>query len=68
MKSENEVSNIKGIIEGETEKALLIQFGENKEVWIPKSLIRSNYNSMNEISQDFIIDNWILKKNSILET
>lgn len=68
VKSENEVSNIKGIIEGETEKALLIQFGEDKEVWIPKSLIRSNYNSVNDISQNFIIDNWILKKNSILET
>jgi hypothetical protein len=66
--NENEITNIKGVIEGETEKALLIQFRDKKEVWIPKSLIRSNYNSINNISQNFIIDNWILKKNSILES
>ncbi|NVM18537.1 MAG: hypothetical protein HWN80_12545 [Candidatus Lokiarchaeota archaeon] len=65
--NENEVSNINGVIEGETEKALLIQFDSNKEVWIPKSVIRSNYNSINEIAQNFIIDNWILKKNNIIQ-
>ncbi len=63
--NENEVSQIKGVIEGETEKALLIQFNNDKEIWIPKSVIRSNYNSSNDISQNFTIDNWILKKNNI---
>ncbi|MFW9950163.1 MAG: hypothetical protein ACFFKA_08565 [Candidatus Thorarchaeota archaeon] len=63
----NEVSNINGVIEGETEKALLIQFDNNKEVWIPKSVIRSDYNSVNEVAQNFIIDNWILKKNNIFQ-
>ena len=67
MQNENEVSNINGVIEGETEKALLIQFEDDKEVWIPKSVIRSNYNSINDVAQDFIIDNWILKKNNILQ-
>ena len=62
---ENEVIKIDGVIEGETEKALLIQFNNDKEVWIPKSVIRSNYNSANEIPQNFLIDNWILKKNNI---
>ncbi|MFX1448569.1 MAG: hypothetical protein ACFFCG_10605 [Promethearchaeota archaeon] len=62
-----EVSNINGIIEGETEKALLIQFDNNKEVWIPKSVIRSDYNSVNEVAQNFMIDNWILKKNNIFQ-
>jgi hypothetical protein len=66
-RNENEVSNVNGIIEGETEKALLIQFEDAKEIWIPKSVIRSNYDSINEISQNFIIDNWILKKNNILK-
>ena len=66
VQSESEVSNIDGVIEGETEKALLIHFDEGKEVWIPKSVIRSNYNSVNEVSQNFIIDNWILKKNNIV--
>ena len=64
---DTEISNINGVIEGETEKALLIQFDNNKEVWIPKSVIRSNYNPINEITQNFMIDNWILKKNNILQ-
>ena len=63
--NENDVSQINGVIEGETEKALLIQFNKDKEIWIPKSVIRSNYDSSNDISQNFIIDNWILKKNNI---
>ena len=67
VQNENEVSNINGVIEGETEKALLIQFEDNKEIWIPKSVIRSNYNSINDVAQDFIIDNWILKKNNIVK-
>jgi len=66
--NENEVSQIKGVIEGETEKALLIQFNNDKEIWIPKSVIRSDYNSSNDISQNFMIDNWILKKNNIPNT
>ena len=64
--NESEVSQIKGVIEGETEKALLIQFNEDKEVWIPKSIIRSDYNtSVKNSTQDFLIDNWILKRNNI---
>jgi len=63
--NENEVSQINGVIEGETEKALLIQFNNDKEIWIPKSVIRSNYDSSNDISQNFMIDNWILKKNNV---
>jgi len=63
--NDNDVSQINGMIEGETEKALLIQFRNDKEIWIPKSVIRSNYDSSNDISQNFLIDNWILKKNNI---
>ncbi len=66
--NDNEVRNINGVIEGETEKALLIQFENNKEIWIPKSVIRSNYNSNNDITQNFIIDDWILKKNNVIQT
>jgi hypothetical protein len=66
-RNDNEVSNIDGVIEGETEKALLIQFDKDKEVWIPKSVIRSDYNSVNDITQNFVIDNWILKKNNIVK-
>ncbi|MHA1234813.1 MAG: hypothetical protein ACTSQL_06975 [Promethearchaeota archaeon] len=63
--NDNEVSQINGVIEGETEKALLIQFSNDKEIWIPKSVIRSNYDSSNDITQNFMIDNWILKKNNV---
>ena len=66
--NDNDVRNINGVIEGETEKALLIQFENNKEIWIPKSVIRSNYNSTNDITQNFIIDDWILKKNNVIQT
>jgi len=65
-RNESEVSQLKGVIEGETEKALLIQFNEDKEVWIPKSIIRSNYDtSVKDSTQNFLIDNWILKRNNI---
>ncbi len=65
-RNESEVSQLKGVIEGETEKALLIQFNEDKEVWIPKSIIRSDYDtSAKDSTQNFLIDNWILKRNNI---
>ena len=65
-RKESEVSQIKGVIEGETEKALLIQFNEDKEVWIPKSIIRSDYDTSVKVStQNFLIDDWILKRNNI---
>lgn len=65
-RNESEVSQIKGVIEGETEKALLIQFNEDKEVWIPKSIIRSDYDTSVKVStQNFLIDNWILKRNNV---
>jgi len=66
-RNESEVSQIKGVIEGETEKALLIQFNEDKEVWIPKSIIRSDYDTSVKVStQNFLIDNWILKRNNVI--
>jgi len=65
-RNESEVSQLKGVIEGETEKALLIQFNDDKEVWIPKSIIRSDYDtSVKDSTQNFLIDNWILKRNNI---
>jgi len=57
---------INGVIKGETEKALLIQFDSNSEIWIPKSTIHSNFNIEKNITQDFTIDTWILQKNKVL--
>jgi len=55
-----------GVCSGETEKALLIAFEGNKEIWVPKSTIRSSFDSNLTGSQTFEIDAWILKKNNLL--
>ena len=55
-----------GVCSGETEKALLIAFEGNKEIWVPKSTIRSSFDSNLTGSQTFEIDTWILKKNNLL--
>jgi len=57
----NEMSDIDGSIVGETDKAFLINFDKIEE-WIPKSAIKNHSITQKNISQKFIIDNWILKK------
>jgi len=59
------MSPIEGVIKGESEKAILIKFDSNKEVWIPKSTIHSRYVLRKNNTQTFIIENWILKKNNL---
>ena len=61
-----ETSILSGQCKGETEKALLIQFEGSKEIWVPKSTVRSNYDAKFTGTQNFEIDTWILKKNNIL--
>jgi hypothetical protein len=67
-KNENssKIRKVNGSIKNETEKALLIQFDNGIEVWIPKSTIHSGFNNSKNISQNFTIDGWILKKNKII--
>ncbi len=60
-----DISDVHGIIKGETEKALLIDFDIGKEIWIPKSTIHRQYNPKKDISQNFLIDNWVLNRNKI---
>ena len=62
----DDVSNIDGIISGESEKALLINFNSGKEIWIPKSTIHCQYSPKKNLAQKFLIDNWVLKRNKIL--
>jgi len=62
----SEIKNVTGMIKGETNKALLIQFENEAEVWIPKSTIRSGFNNAKNLVQKFSIDSWILKKNKIV--
>jgi len=62
----NKIQTVNGIIKGETDKALLIQFDSGTEVWIPKSRIHSSFDKNKNNNQKFMIDNWILKKNELV--
>jgi len=55
-----------GVIKNESEKALLISFNNGSEVWIPKSKIHSKFESTKDLVQVFLIEDWILKKNNII--
>ncbi|MFX1411679.1 MAG: hypothetical protein ACFFA6_15115 [Promethearchaeota archaeon] len=66
VNSENETNNITGKIIRETEHALLIQHHGEEEIWTPKSIIRSQYQSNVKENQSFLIDTWFLKKNKII--
>ena len=61
-----ETAVLTGVCEGETEKALLIAFDGKKAIWVPKSSIRSNFDSESTETQKFEVDTWILKKNNML--
>ncbi|TXT58146.1 MAG: hypothetical protein BAJALOKI2v1_430013 [Promethearchaeota archaeon] len=65
-KSENDRKNMNAIIEGETEKALLLNFEGKEPTWIPKSTIHSEFQTEKGIEQNFLIEVWVLKKNNIV--
>lgn len=56
---------IRGIIIGESEKSLFLNFGGDKNYWIPKSTIHSKFTNQQNQPQNFIIDAWILNKNNV---
>jgi len=56
------VSKVTGRVKGETDKALLIEFGSGVESWIPKSRIHSTKHINKEI-KTFEIDDWVLQRN-----
>jgi len=62
--SDDAVSKVSGTVKGETDKALLIEFGSGVETWIPKSRIHSTKHITKEM-KTFEIENWILQKNKI---
>ena len=64
-KKSNSQSQMSGTIIKETDHALLIKFSNGKEIWIPKSIIKSQYDSHKGILQSFFIDTWFLKKNNV---
>jgi hypothetical protein len=53
---------IKGIIQRQTAKALLIKFESGTEAWIPKSTIHSTFSPQNKGLQPFLIQSWVLDK------
>jgi len=61
-----EMKQLNGTIQGETDKALLINFNSGQEIWIPKSTIHGKYTPRKNLEQEFLIDNWILKRNQIM--
>jgi RNase P/RNase MRP subunit p29 len=62
----SEVTKIEGRLVAETEKAVLINFGSGREVWIPKSTLKAEFKRNKNISQKFSIDTWVLEKNNVI--
>ena len=62
---DDKITEIYGVIKGESDKALLLNLSDGHEIWFPKSVIRSDYNPEKELNQSFIVDTWVLKKNNI---
>ncbi|MFX1479864.1 MAG: hypothetical protein ACFFCI_17235 [Promethearchaeota archaeon] len=64
--SEN-IKKMEGMIAGETEKAILISTDTGDEVWVPKSIIKSQYTSEKNKKQTFFVDSWFLEKNKLIK-
>lgn len=63
LTTETETATIGGVCKGETEKALLIEFEGARQIWIPKSTIRSGFDPKSVAVQQFKIDTQALRKN-----
>ncbi|MBN1801083.1 MAG: hypothetical protein JW891_06210 [Candidatus Lokiarchaeota archaeon] len=62
----DEKIKVKGKINGQTDKALLIVFLNGQESWIPKSSIASRLEENSDAFQELIVDSWVLKKNKVI--
>jgi len=65
ISSKDDLTAVKGIITGETEKAVLLKLDNGSENWFPKSTIKSEYSPEQVTFQKFLIDSWIIEKNKI---
>jgi len=65
-KKNDDQTNISGVVNGSTEKALLILFDNGKEGWVPRSTVHSAYDDSKNSHNKFLIDTWILKNNNIM--
>ena len=64
--NKNEKSKVGGVINGATNKALLIMFEDGQELWTPKSIIHSEYDEGKGNYQQYVIDDWFLQKNKLV--
>jgi len=46
----------------ETSKSVLIRIYNGISFWVPKRFIDSSYSKKENILQEFLIENWILRK------
>ncbi len=56
---------VSGKIQRITKKALLIQFQDGIEAWIPKSTVHNEFTPDEHQLQSFFIDIWVLEKNKV---
>jgi len=55
-------SRIEGYYIEEDPKSIRIRLPNSISLWVPKRFVDSEYSNDNNIKQEFIIDNWILRK------
>jgi len=67
MSLSDDIKKMEGMIAGETEKAILITIDSGDEVWVPKSIIKSQFISEKNKKQTFLVDSWFLEKNKLVK-
>lgn len=60
------LKKMEGSIVGETDKALRVTIENGDDIWIPKSIIKSQYDVETKSKQAFVVDSWFLEKNNLL--
>ena len=52
-------------MEFKTEKAYLVEFGDKKEVWIPKSILMNEVSEIEGRVQEYQIPEWFVKDKNL---
>ncbi|HEC38948.1 hypothetical protein LCGC14_0663980 [marine sediment metagenome] len=55
-------NKIEGYYMEENPRSLLIRLSDGRKFWVPKRFIDSEFLRKKNIKQEFIIENWILRK------
>jgi len=65
IKSQNRFeicSTIKGYYQDENSRAVLIKIYNGVSFWVPKHFVESTFSKKDKILQEFVIENYILKR------